>query len=379
MKMRAERRGAGRLGRFTVLALSVAMGMGAMLSTAPAEAARLKDIVAIEGVRDNPLNGYGLLVGLNGTGDSSAAFTQQSMQQMLQRMGISMNTLPKVKNVAAVVVTATLPPFARQGNKLDVTLSSLGDAKSLEGGTLVMTPLRAADGRIYAVAQGPVSVGGFSAGGGGGNVQKNHPTVARISGGATVEREVRFNLARENNLQLSLNNHDFTTANRVVRAINSLFGEPLARATDSGTVKVQVPASYRGRVVEFISRLEAAEVEVDTRARVVVNERTGTIVMGENVRVSTVALSHGSLSIRITDEPQVSQPNALAGGETAVVNQRNVEATEQDARLIEMEEGVTLGDLVKGLNNLGVTPRDLIAILQAIKASGALQADLETM
>ncbi|WP_407081019.1 flagellar basal body P-ring protein FlgI [Magnetococcus marinus] len=353
--------------------------MGLLLTSSPAQATRLKDVVTIEGVRDNPLNGYGLLVGLNGTGDSSAAFTQQSMQQMLQRMGISMSTLPKVKNVAAVMVTATLPPFARQGNKVDVTIASLGDAKSLEGGTLVMTPLRAADGRIYAVAQGPVSVGGFSAGGAGGNVQKNFPTVARIADGATVEREVDFKLARETSLQLALKEHDFTTANRVVSAINGLFGEPLAHALDSGTVKVQVPPSYKGRVVEFVSRMEGAEVEVDTRAVVVVNERTGTIVMGENVRVSTVALSHGALSIRITDTPQVSQPNPLAGGDTAVVNQRDVQVTEKDARLVQMEEGVTLGDLVKGLNNLGVTPRDLIAILQAIKASGALQADLETM
>nr|WP_227665273.1 flagellar basal body P-ring protein FlgI [Magnetococcus marinus] len=374
MKMRAERRG---LGRLTVLALAVTMGL--LLTSSPAQATRLKDVVTIEGVRDNPLNGYGLLVGLNGTGDSSAAFTQQSMQQMLQRMGISMSTLPKVKNVAAVMVTATLPPFARQGNKVDVTIASLGDAKSLEGGTLVMTPLRAADGRIYAVAQGPVSVGGFSAGGAGGNVQKNFPTVARIADGATVEREVDFKLARETSLQLALKEHDFTTANRVVSAINGLFGEPLAHALDSGTVKVQVPPSYKGRVVEFVSRMEGAEVEVDTRAVVVVNERTGTIVMGENVRVSTVALSHGALSIRITDTPQVSQPNPLAGGDTAVVNQRDVQVTEKDARLVQMEEGVTLGDLVKGLNNLGVTPRDLIAILQAIKASGALQADLETM
>nr|CRH04264.1 Flagellar P-ring protein [Candidatus Magnetococcus massalia] len=360
-------------------ALALTLLAGAVTAPAPADAARLKDVVDIEGVRDNPLTGFGLIVGLNGTGDSSAAFTNQSLKQMLSRMGLNMDVAPKVKNVAAVMVTTMLPPFARQGSQLDVTLSSMGDAKSLQGGTLIMTPLKGADSRVYAVAQGPVSIGGFAAAGGGGGVQKNHPTVARISGGAIVERELKFELGREKKLQLALRNPDFTTANRVVTAVNELYGQPLASARDSGTVQVKIPTSYRGRVVEFVSRLERLQVEPDQPASIVVNERTGTIVMGENVRVSTVALSHGSLSIRVTNEPQVSQPNALAGGETAVVNQQNIEAEEQDARLLEMEEGVTLGDLVKGLNNVGVTPRDLIAILQAIKAAGALQADLEIL
>ncbi|MBF0152649.1 MAG: flagellar basal body P-ring protein FlgI [Magnetococcales bacterium] len=342
-----------------------------------AEAARLKDVVNIEGVRDNPLTGFGLVVGLNGTGDTSASFTTQSMRMMLERMGISVDQGVKVKNVGAVIVTATLPPFSRQGSTVDVTLSSLGDAKSLQGGTLVMTPLKGADGRIYAVAQGAVSVGGFAAQGGAQTAQKNHPTVARVSGGAIVEREIEFRLNGENALQLALRNPDFTTANRVVGAINSQMGDPLAQARDSGTVDVKIPPTYLKRVVEFVSRLENLQVEPDQMARIVVNERTGTIVMGDNVRVSTVALSHGSLTIRINENPKVSQPAPLSGGKTTVTPQTDVNVKEQEAHLVEMEQGVTLGDLVKGLNGVGVTPRDLIAILQAIKAAGALQAELE--
>ncbi|MBF0135575.1 MAG: flagellar basal body P-ring protein FlgI [Magnetococcales bacterium] len=349
------------------------------LAVQDADAARLKDVVNIEGVRDNPLTGFGLVVGLNGTGDSSTSFTTQSMRMMLERMGINIEQGVKVKNVAAVIVTSTLPPFARQGSTVDVTLSSLGDAKSLQGGTLVMTPLKGADGRIYAVAQGAVSVGGFAAQGGGQNVQKNHPTVARIAGGAIIEREVDFRLNGESALQLGLRNPDFTTANRVVSAINAQMGDPLAQARDSGTVDVKIPPTYAKRVVEFVSRLENLQVEPDQAARIVVNERTGTIVMGDNVRVSTVALSHGSLSIRVTENPKVSQPAPMSDGKTVVTPQTNVNVKEQEARLVEMEQGVTLGDLVKGLNGVGVTPRDLIAILQAIKAAGALQADLEIL
>lgn len=342
-------------------------------------AARLKDVVDIEGVRDNPLTGFGLVVGLNGTGDSSAAFTNQSLRMMLERMGISTPQGVKVKNIASVMVTATLPPFARQGSRLDITLSSLGDAKSLQGGTLILTPLKGADGRIYAVAQGAVSIGGFAAEGAAQSVQKNHPTVARISGGGVVEREVAFNLNEENLLQLALRNPDFTTANRVVKSINNLFGEPLAHAKDSGTILLTIPSSYLGKVVDFISRMENLQVDPDQVARIVVNERTGTIVMGENVRVSTVALAHGGLSIRISESPQVSQPAPLSPGETAVTPQTNVEAEEMEGKVLEMEEGITLGDLVRGLNSIGVTPRDLIAILQAIKAAGALQAELEIL
>ncbi|MBF0188658.1 MAG: flagellar basal body P-ring protein FlgI [Magnetococcales bacterium] len=361
----------------SVVTLVVMLGM--LGFPEEASSARLKDVIDIEGVRDNPMTGFGLVVGLNGTGDSSAAFTSQSMRMMLERMGISTANGVSVKNVASVMVTSTLPPFARQGSRLDVTISSLGDAKSLQGGTLIMTPLKGADGRIYAVAQGPVSIGGFSAQGGNQGVQKNHPTVARIVGGAIVEKEVGFELNRERQLQLALRNPDFTTANRVVGSINGLFGQPIARARDSGTVTLTVPQEYKGRIVEFVARLENVQVESDIPARIVVNERTGTIVVGENVRISTVALSHGNLSVNIKDMANVSQPEPFGGGDTAITNETQVSVTEEEGRVIEMDEGVTLGDLVKGLNSVGVTPRDLIAILQAIKASGALQAELEIL
>jgi flagellar P-ring protein precursor FlgI len=355
-----------------------ALTLFSLSTPTPVRAARLKDVINIEGVRDNPLSGFGLVVGLNGTGDSEAPFTNQSVRLMLERMGITSGSV-KAKNVAGVMVTSTLPPFARQGSRLDVTLSSLGDAKSLQGGTLIMTPLKGADGRIYSVAQGPISVGGFASEGAGASTQKNHPTVGRISGGAIVEREIDFELNREKGLQLALRNPDFTTANRVIMGINSLFGEPLAQARDSGTVQVRVPKSYQGRVVEFVARMENIQVESDVPAKVVVNERTGTIVMGENVRVSTVALSHGNLTVNIRENLQVSQPAPFSEGETVVGPETNMQTIEEKARLIEMEAGVTLGDLVKGLNRVGVTPRDLIAILQSIKAAGALQAELEIL
>ena len=365
--------------RFTVSWCAMAALVGLFSLPLDVEAARLKDIVNIEGVRDNPLTGFGLVVGLNGTGDSSASFTNQSMKMMLERMGISTQQGVKVKNVAAVIVTTMLQPFARQGSTLDVTLSSLGDAKSLQGGTLIMTPLKGADGKIYAVAQGPVSIGGFSAEGANQKVQKNHPTVARISGGAIIEREVPFELNGEQTLQLSLKNPDFTTADRIAKGINDLFGNPLAHARDSGAVILMVPPEYQGRIVGFLSRLETAEIEPDMQAHIIVNERTGTIVMGENVRISTVALAHGDLSIRITEKPEVSQPAPLSKGVPVVTNTTQIDVQEKMSRVIEMQEGVTLGDLVRGLNSIGVTPRDLISILQAIKAAGALQADLQIL
>ncbi|MBF0185304.1 MAG: flagellar basal body P-ring protein FlgI [Magnetococcales bacterium] len=351
-----------------------------MLLANASQAARLKDVVEIEGVRGNPITGFGLVVGLNGTGDSSAAFTNQSLIMMLERMGISTpQSGVKVKNIASVMVTATLPPFARQGGKLDVTISSLGDAKSLQGGTLILTPLKGADGKIYAVSQGPVSIGGFAVEGAAQSVQKNHPTVGRIAGGAVIEREIAFELNQEFQLQLSLRNPDFTTATRVVKSINNLFGEPLASARDSGTVQLTIPPTYQGKVVDFISRLENLQVDPDQMAKVVLNERTGTIVMGENVRVSTVALAHGGLSIKITESPQVSQPNARGRGATVVTPKTDIDVKEKDGKVLEMEAGVTLGELVRGLNSIGVTPRDLIAIMQSIKASGALQAELEIL
>ncbi|HIJ83498.1 MAG: flgI [Magnetococcales bacterium] len=343
-----------------------------------AEAARLKDIVSIEGVRDNPLTGYGLVVGLGGTGDKNLT-ARKSIENLLQHLDISAIG-PSSKNSAAVLVTATVPPFARQGSQLDVTISSIGDAGSLQGGTLVMTPLKGADGRIYAVAQGPIALGGFSAvGNDQSKQQKNHTTVARISGGATVEREIPFELNKENSLQLTLKNPDFTTANRVVDSINEKLGGLNASARDSGTIALVVPPAYRGRIVSLVSQLEALQVEPDQPAKVVVNERTGTIVMGENVRVSTVALAHGNLSIKITEDFNVSQPNPLSLGVTVVTPDSQVSAKEENAQVVQMNEGVTLGDLVRNLNKIGVTPRDLITILQSIKAAGALQAELEIL
>lgn len=343
---------------------------------ADAHAARLKDVIDIEGVRDNQLVGFGLVVGLKGTGDSGnrAAFTTQSLVMMLERMGISARDSMKqisTKNVASAMVTATLPAFARQGARLDVQLSSLGDAKSLEGGTLILTPLKGADGKIYAVAQGAISLGGGQDERAR-NSQSSHPTVGRVAGGGIVEREIGFNLNQEKSVQLSLKNRDFTTANRVSEAVNNLFGESLATAKDSGTIQVELPKNYQGRVVEFLSRLENLEVESDNPARIVINERTGTIVMGEKVRIATVALSHGNLSIRVTP-PAPAQPEGTRQPARQPVQETITK------RVLTMEEGVALGDLVEGLNSVGATPKDLIAILQAIKAVGALHAELEIL
>lgn len=340
--------------------------------------ARLKDVADVEGVRDNQLIGFGLVAGLNGTGDSTnrSAFTTQSLVMMLERMGISARDSLKqigVKNLASAMVTATLPPFARQGTRLDVTLSSLGDAKSLEGGTLIMTPMKGADGRIYAVSQGAISIGGMGGAANQQGAQKNHPTVGRIAGGAIVEREIGFELNQESTLQLTLKNPDFTTANRVVTSINALLGQPLAKARDSGTIALDVPKEFRERIVEYIARLENLEIESDQPARIVINERTGTVVMGENVRISTIALSHGNLSIRIKQPEEQAKP--VPGRPPTPPRQ----PAEEIARLVEMDEGVTLADLVNGLNKVGATPKDLIAILQAIKASGALQAEIEIL
>jgi len=358
--------------------------VGALLSTpGAAPAARFKDIAAVKGVRENQIIGYGLVVGLSGSGDKrNTEFTLQSLASMLAKMGIGVDPeLIQVKNVAAVMVTADLLPFARTGARMDVLLSSIGDATSLEGGTLLMTPLFGADGEVYAIAQGPVSVGGFSAGGGRGgpSVQKNHPTVGRIASGAIVERELDFSLAERQEFQASLGRPDFTTALRTARIINARFGESVARALDSGTLSLTVPESYRGDVVRFMAEVEGLEIEPDLGARVVLNERTGTVVMGAAVRVSKVAVSHGSLSVTISATNQVSQPAPLSGGETVVIQNQDITAVEEPGQLTLIEGAVTIGELVRGLNAMGVTPRDLIAILQAIRVAGALSADLEMM
>jgi len=354
-----------------------------MLLPVPASAVRLKDIASFKGVRQNQLTGYGLVVGLNKTGDKDQTeFTVQSLASFLGRMGIGVDPdLIKVKNVAAVMVTASLPPFARVGSRLDVLVSSTGDAKSLEGGTLIMTPLFGADGEIYAIAQGAISVGGFSAGGGAGSsVQKNHPTVGRIANGASVERELGYSIEGRSSFDVALHQPDFTTALRVAQAINKALGPGVAHAPDSGTVHLRVPQGYPGGAVQFLAAVEGVDVAPDRIARVVLNERTGTVVMGQEVRISTVAVAHGSLSITISSENEVSQPAPFARrGQTVEVQNQDVSAVEEEARLTLLHEAVTIDELVRGLNAIGVTPRDLISILQAIKAAGALSAELEIL
>jgi flagellar P-ring protein precursor FlgI len=373
-------RGTGPGYLLVLLATAVAL----MLPIAPAGAAsRVKDIAAFEGVRSNMLVGYGLVVGLNGTGDGlrNAAFTQESLVAMLERLGVAtQGATLKTKNVAAVMVTADLPAFARQGSRIDVAVSALGDAKSLLGGTLLVTPLLGADGEAYAVAQGALSVGGFEAEGQAEKVTRGVPTSARIPNGAVVEREVSFALDDLGLVRLALHNPDFTTAERVAAAINQRLGAGAAQALDPTTVAVPVPPAYAGRVAGLMAEIERLEVEPDLPARILIDERSGIIVMGENVRVSRVAVAQGNLTVRVSEDPQVSQPNPLAAGETVVVPRTSVEIDDQsDRRMVMLEPGVTLKDLVEGLNALGVGPRDMISIIQAIKAAGALQADIEVM
>ncbi len=348
---------------------------------APASAVRIKDITSIEGVRDNTLLGYGLVVGLNGTGDKAGTtFTIQALVSMLNKMGVFLDPATvKVKNIAAVIVTAKLPPFMKTGGRVDVVVSSLGDATSLNGGTLLLTPLRGPDQQVYAIAQGPISVGGFI-GGDASKIQKNHPTVGSIGGGALVEKVVDNGFANLEHVTLLLRNQDHTTATRVAQAINARMGqETTAMTIDAGTVRFQVPERYLGRVTDLMSVVEVLEVAVDTPARVVVNERTGTIVIGHQVRISDVAVSHGNLTIRVQKRFKVSQPLPFGpeGSATVVVPEEEVTISEENDKLTLLYEGATIGGVVRGLNDIGVSPRDMVSILQAIKAAGALQAELE--
>lgn len=350
-----------------------------MLVTSSAHAIRIKDLASFEGVRDNQLIGYGLVVGLNGTGDSDQTRVQtQSIVNMLERMGITTTVIDnKVKNVAAVMVTATLPPFAKQGNRLDVLVSSLGDAKSIAGGTLLMAPLKGADNQTYAVAQGSILTNSFAFGGQGASAQKNHPTAGRVPNGALVERELPNTLTGKSVLNLNLNVADFTTASRIVTVVNDKFKSAVAASSDPGSVTLTIPEAYANRTVEFVASLERLEVKPDLLAKVVLNERTGTIVMGDNVRISTVAVTHGNLSLVIKETPQVSQPAPFSkAGETKVVPRTDLKVEEENRRLLVLQEGASIGDVVRALNQLGVTPRDLISILQAVKEAGALQAEL---
>jgi flagellar P-ring protein precursor FlgI len=348
---------------------------------APAGAqVRIKDIADVEGVRDNQLVGYGLVVGLNGTGDRlrSAVFTRQSLIGVLERLGVNTRDQEArldTKNVAAVMVTANLPAFSRPGTRIDVAVSTLGDATNITGGTLLVTPLLGADGEVYAVAQGSVATGAIAARGAAGSVTRGVPTAGRISSGAVVEREVAFRFAQGDRIRLSLRNPDLTTARRIAAAINRFGGSGMATATDPRTVSLNIG----GRdAVGLLAEIEQLRVQPDQVARVVIEEASGTIVMGANVRISTVAIAQGNLTIRITETPQVVQPNALGQGQTAVVPRTNIEVDDQAERRMGILRGtVTLDDLVRGMNSLGVGPRDLITILQTIKAAGALQAELE--
>ena len=377
--------GLGNIARKATIA--VALGMLALTQMAPAHAqSRIKDIADFEGVRDNMLVGYGLVVGLNGTGDDlgDAEFTRQSMVAMLERLGI--NVRDQIEdidsdNIAAVMVTATLPPFSRQGSRIDVSISAIGTSESLQGGTLLVTPMVGADGEVYAVAQGNLAVGGFSAGGNAETIVKGVPTSARIASGGIVEREIDFNLNSMQDMSVVLRNPDFTTARRVSDAINAYLGQVAARASDPGTVRLVIPDSYNQDVVALLTDIEQLRVEPDQIARVVIDENTGTIVMGENVRINRVAIAQGNLTIRVTETPQVSQPSPFSqGGNTEVVDRTNIEVDEgEDNQLGVLNSGVSLQELVNGLNSLGVGPRDMITILQAIKTSGALQAEIEVM
>ena len=368
-----------------------------MLAATPAPAAasvRIKDIVDIEGVRDNMLVGYGLVVGLQGTGDSmkNAPFTKQSLIGMLERMGVNtrspytFNTTATTatmdtKNIAAVMVTATLPPYAAQGTRIDVSVGAMGDATSLKGGTLLVTPLVGADGEVYAVAQGSVSSGLTASGASGSSVTQGVPNSGRISSGAIVEREIEFSLAELPVIRFSLHNPDFTTARRVAEAINHRMGMPAAQATDPSSILLTVPQNRRGDVVNLMTEIEQLRVEPDQHARVVIDEKTGVIVMGENVRISTVAVAQGNLTVRITETPQVSQPNAFSQVTSATTVQRSdIQVDNQsDRRMAMMPAGVSLQELVQNLNALGVGPSDMVSILQSIKAAGALQAEIDVM
>ena len=352
----------------------------ALVSGAHAGAARLKELVSVEGVRENQLVAYGLVVGLAGTGDrKQTMFSAQSLTNMLERMGISVApTAIQVRNTAAVMVTATLPAFAQPGMRIDVTEAAIGDAANLQGGILLLTSLRGADGQVYAVAQGPVMTGGFSAGGGGSRQTLNHPTVGRTPEGAIVEHAAPSSPLKSP-VRLQLRQSDFTTSARIVEAVNQKFGARSAGAENSGLISVAIPPEYASRPTEFIAELETLTVNADRLQRVVINERTGTVVMGKDLRIAPVAILQGNLSVEIQTRLEVSQPAQLAQGTTQVVPQTDVAAKEEKARNLLLKDGATVEDLVRGLAAIGSTPRDVIAILQNLRRAGALEAEIEVI
>jgi flagellar P-ring protein FlgI len=349
-----------------------------LLLAIAADGARLKDLVAIEGVRDNQLAGYGIVVGLAGKGDSQqTVFPYQSLTNILERMGVAVSpTLIRVKDTAAVMVTATLPPFAQPGTRIDATVAAIGDASTLQGGILIMTSLRGADGQVYAVAQGPVVTGGFAAGGPSATQTVNHPTVGRAPNSAIVERAAP-SVAPKTVARLQLRQPDYTTAARIAEAINKQF--PDAHAENAGLVSVPIPPDFQTRSAEFIAQLESLTVEPDRPARVIINERTGTIVLGKDVRISPIAIMHGNLNVEVQSTPEVSQPGPLSQGTTQVVQQGRVAAAEEKSRNVVLKDGATIEELVRALAAIGSTPRDVIAILQSLKTAGALEADIEVI
>ncbi len=368
--------------RQAVAAALAVMTLIAPAAPAHAATARIKDIVNIEGVRDNQLVGYGLVVGLNGTGDSlnNSPFTKQSLQAMLERLGVNTRgETMRTANVAAVMVTASLPAFAAQGSRLDVSVAALGDSTSLQGGTLLVTPLLGADGEVYAIAQGSVTINGFKAQGDAATVISGVPTTGRISAGGLIEREIGFVLGAQRTLRLALRNPDLTTSRRIALSINDFIGTPCATPEDPATVRITLPRNFNGNIVDLLTDVEQLVIETDQTARIVIDENSGIIVMGKDVRVSTVAVAQSNLTVTIAETPGVSQPAPLSDGVTTVVPRTdlNVDVVNSDLALV--KESVSLQELVDGLYALGINPRDLIAILQAIKASGALQADIEVL
>ncbi len=365
------------IGRFV---LSLALAGLILTISAPCQAVRIKDIASFSGVRDNQLIGYGLVVGLAGTGDKKdSAFTLSSMKNMLDRMGIGVNSSAvKVKNVASVMVTARMPVSSKPGTKLDVTVSSVGDATSLLGGVLLQTALKGVDGKTYCLAQGSLTVGGYSVTGNAASATKNTNTVGLIPGGGIVEREIPFQFNQQDNLTLNLRNGDFSTAQQVAERLNSAMGGGYAKATDAMTIRVNVPPQYRNNLVPLMASVENLEVTPDSAAKVVVDEKTGTVVLGKNVRITRAAVAHGNLQITVQESEQVSQPGPFSQGQTVVTPETNINVREENRRL-HMVEGATLQELVDGLNAIGATPRDLISILRSLQVSGALHADLEVI
>jgi flagellar P-ring protein precursor FlgI len=371
-----------KLLRFVLAGWIAAATLIAPMAPAQAAAARIKDIVDVEGIRENQLVGYGLVVGLDGTGDSlnNSPFTKQSLQSMLERLGV--NTAGqnvRTANVAAVMVTANLPPFSTQGSRMDVSVASLGDSKSLQGGTLLVTPLLGADGEVYAIAQGPVSINGFKAQGDAATIISGVPTTGRISSGAVIEREIDFKLGAQSTLRLALRNPDLTTSRRIALAINDFIGAPTATPEDPSTVRITLPHGFNGNIVDLVTDIEQLVIETDQTAKIVIDENSGIIVIGKDVRVSSVAVAQSNLTVTIAENPTIVQPAPLSNGVTAVQPSTNINANLSNTALAVVNESVTLQQLVDGLNALGIAPRDLIAILQAIKATGALQAEIEVM